>query len=198
MKNLTFSFLLLLPFFTFAQVETIDSTQLTQTIQPEIVAVDGSPIDTVDYLSMKNPIRASLYSAILPGMGQIYNKKWWKAPLVWGLLGTGAGFVIYYNNQYKEYRGYYLDKLYGYELENPTLNGMSIEQLANIQDDRKRSRDYAIALTALAYILNILDATVDAHLFGIKKDPDLSLKPSVIQNFKTSDLAMGFGLSYKF
>lgn len=197
MKNLTF-IILFLPFLTFAQVETADSTQLTQPIQPEIVAVDDSVIDTIDYLSMKNPIRASLYSAILPGMGQIYNKKWWKAPLVWGILGTGAGFVIYYNNQYKEYRGYYLDKLYGYELENPTLNNMSIEQLANIQDDRKRSRDYAIALTALGYILNILDATVDAHLFGIKKDPDLSLKPSVIQNFKTSDLAMGFGVSYKF
>lgn len=73
-----------------------------------------------------------------------------------------------------------------------------MEQLANIQDDRKRSRDYAIALTALAYVLNILDATVDAHLFGIKKDPDLSVKPSVIQNYKTSDMAMGFGVKYSF
>ncbi|MGB6082636.1 DUF5683 domain-containing protein [Moheibacter sp.] len=199
MKNLILSILILIPVWALAQVEPIDSTSIAEVVaEPEIVAVDDAVIDTVDYLTMKNPIRASLYSAILPGMGQIYNKKWWKAPLVWGILGTGVGFIVHYNNQHKEFRGYYLDKLYGYELENPTLNNMSIEQLANIQDDRKRSRDYAIALTALAYVLNILDATVDAHLFGIKKDPDLSVKPSVIQNYKTSDMAMGFGVKYSF
>lgn len=181
----------------YGQVEN-DSAQITPPIT-EIVAVDATAkIDTIDYLTMKNPIRASLYSAIFPGMGQIYNDKWWKAPLVWGILGTGAGFIIHYNNQYKEFRGYYLDKLYGYPLENPTLNNMSVEQLANIQDDRKRSRDYAIALTALGYILNIVDATVDAHLYGIKKDPDLSFQPIMIQNLQTADLAMGFGVSYKF
>ncbi len=182
---------------SYGQVEN-DSVEITQPIT-EIVAVDATAkIDTIDYLTMKNPIRASLYSAIFPGMGQIYNDKWWKAPLVWGILGTGAGFIIHYNNQYKEFRGYYLDKLYGYPLENPTLNNMSVEQLANIQDDRKRSRDYAIALTALGYILNIVDATVDAHLYGIKKDPDLSFQPIMIQNLQTAELAMGVGVSYKF
>ena len=197
MKNLILALLLIFPILGLAQIEN-DSVQVTEPIT-EIVAVDETAkIDTVDYLTMKNPIRASLYSAILPGMGQIYNNKWWKAPLVWGILGTGAGFIIYYNNQYKEFRGYYLDKLYGYELENTTLNNMTVEQLANIQDDRKRSRDYAIALTALGYILNIVDATVDAHLYGIKKDPDLSFQPIMIQNLQTAELAMGLGVSYKF
>lgn len=197
MKNQILTILLILPILAFSQVEN-DSVQTTEPIT-EIVAVNETEkLDTIDYLTMKNPIRASLYSAILPGMGQIYNKKWWKAPLVWGILGTGAGFIIYYNNQYKEYRGYYLDKLYGYELENQTLNNMSVEQLANIQDDRKRTRDYAIALTALGYILNIVDATVDAHLYGIKKDPDLSFQPIMLQNLQTAELAMGFGVSYKF
>lgn len=198
MKHLILTLSLLFTVSAWAQVETDSITIADEPVSPEIVAVDGSSIETPDYLNMKNPIRASLYSAILPGMGQIYNEKWWKAPLVWGVLGTGVGFVIYYNNEYKEFRGYYLDKLYGYELENPTLNNMSVEQLANIQDDRKRSRDYAIALTALGYALNILDATVDAHLFGIKKDPDLSFQPIILQNYQTNELAMGFGFSYKF
>lgn len=198
MKHLILTLSLLFSVSAWAQVETDSITIADEPVSPEIVAVDGSSIETPDYLNMKNPIRASLYSAILPGMGQIYNEKWWKAPLVWGVLGTGVGFVIYYNNEYKEFRGYYLDKLYGYELENPTLNNMSVEQLANIQDDRKRSRDYAIALTALGYVLNILDATVDAHLFGIKKDPDLSFQPIILQNYQTNELAMGFGFSYKF
>jgi len=196
MKHLAVYIFLFLSVFSFAQEEVTDSIR-----EPEIVSTatrKGLDSIQIDYLSMKNPMRASLYSAILPGMGQIYNGKWWKAPLVWGILGTGAGFIIYYNNEYKEFRGYYLDKLYGNPIDVPGIANLSKEQLANIQDDRKRSRDYAIALTALGYVLNILDATVDAHLYGIKKDPDLSFQPMVIQNLQTTELAMGFGAKYKF
>jgi|SRR5690606_30663664 len=193
MKKLIPYILLFLPLFGFSQVEVPEETPM------EIVPVNpNTKLDTIDYLTMKNPMRASLYSAILPGLGQAYNQKWWKIPIVWGLLGTGTGFIIHYNNQYKEYRGYYLDKLYGNPIDNPTLNQMSAEQLGTIQDDRKRTRDYAIALTALAYILNILDASVDAHLFGIKKDPDLSFEPAVLQNQQSFELALGFGVNYKF
>lgn len=193
MRNFLKYFLLLLPFLALAQVE-----EETTTPSSEIVAVGKNKLDTIDYLTLKSPMRASLYSAIFPGMGQIYNKKYWKAPLVWGLIGTGVGFVVYYNNQYKEYRGYYLDKLYGYELENPALNNLSVRQLATIQDDKKRIRDYAIALTALAYILNIVDASVDAHLYGIKKDADLSFEPVILQNNQTAEMAMGMGFKLKF
>jgi len=182
--------------FAFAQEETGDSVQI-----PEIVDTStrkGLDSIGIDYLTYRNPMRASLYSAIIPGLGQIYNKKWWKAPLVWGILGTGVGFIVYYNNEYKEYRGYYLDKLYGNPISQPGIANLPVEQLANIQDDRKRSRDYAIALTAVGYMLNILDATVDAHLYGIKKDPDLSFQPIMMQNLQSAELAMGFGVKYKF
>src|SRR5690606_37051921 len=121
-----------------------------------------------------------------------------KAPLVWGILGTGTGFIIYYNNQYKEYRGYYLDKLYGNPISEPGIAVLSKEQLATIQDDRKRSRDYAIALTALGYILNILDATVDAHLYGINKDPDMSFQPVMILHQNTFVVDLVIGVNYKF
>ncbi|MFA5619136.1 MAG: DUF5683 domain-containing protein [Weeksellaceae bacterium] len=165
----------------------------------EITVVQGfENTDTINYLEAKNPMRAALYSAILPGAGQIYNGKWWKAPLVWGILGTGVGFIVYYNNQYREFRGYYLDKLYGNEIPIPAINNLTKEQLANIQDTRKRTRDYAIALTALGYLLNVLDATVDAHLFGINKDPDLSMKPVILQHHQSNEMAMGIGLNLKF
>lgn len=197
MKRLIPYLLLFLPILSFSQVE-IEPKNDSSTIA-EIVPVDPrAKLDTIDYLTQRNPMRASLYSAILPGLGQAYNQKWWKVPLVWAVLGTGTGFIIHYNNQYKEYRGYYLDKLYGYPLDNPTLQNMSLENIANIQDDRKRTRDYAIALTALAYILNIVDASVDAHLFGIKKDPDLSFQPTVMESMNSYDLALGFGVNYKF
>jgi len=197
MKKWLIHLLIFIPIFAWAQIEENDDNE-TQVITDELVVVGNEKFDTINYLNTKSPIRASLYSAILPGMGQVYNKKYWKVPIVWGLLGTGVGFVLNYDKQYKEFRGYYLDKLYGNEIENPTINNMSARQLATIQDDRKRTRDYAIALTALVYILNILDATVDAHLYGMDKDPDLSLKPTMIQNPTNMQFAMGFGVSYKF
>lgn len=197
MKKWLIHLLIFIPIFALAQIEENDDKE-TQVITDELVVVGNEKFDTINYLNTKSPIRASLYSAILPGMGQVYNKKYWKVPIVWGLLGTGVGFVLNYDKQYKEFRGYYLDKLYGNEIENPTINNMSARQLATIQDDRKRTRDYAIALTALVYILNILDATVDAHLYGMDKDPDLSLKPTMIQNPTNMQFAMGFGVSYKF
>ena len=197
MKKWLIHLLIFIPIFAWAQIEENDDKE-TQVITDELVVVGNEKFDTINYLNTKSPIRASLYSAILPGMGQVYNKKYWKVPIVWGLLGTGVGFVLNYDKQYKEFRGYYLDKLYGNEIENPTINNMSARQLATIQDDRKRTRDYAIALTALVYILNILDATVDAHLYGMDKDPDLSLQPTMIQNPTNLQFAMGFGVSYKF
>lgn len=197
MKKWLIHLLIFIPIFALAQIEENNDKE-TQVITDELVVVGNEKFDTINYLNTKSPIRASLYSAILPGMGQVYNKKYWKVPIVWGLLGTGVGFVLNYDKQYKEFRGYYLDKLYGNEIENPTINNMSARQLATIQDDRKRTRDYAIALTTLVYILNILDATVDAHLYGMDKDPDLSLKPTMIQNPTNMQFAMGFGVSYKF
>lgn len=197
MKNLAIYILIIIPFFAFSQEEKTDSTAVVE----EIVEVTNTAVQdsaTIDYLTFRNPMRAALYSSILPGMGQIYNKKWWKAPLVWGIIGTGAGFVIYYNNQYREARGYYLDRLYNVPITEPGFANLDKEQLGRIQDDRKRNRDYAIALTALGYILNILDATVDAHLYGINKDPDLSFQPTMIQNLNTTELALGFGVNYKF
>src|SRR5690606_5245528 len=86
--------------FAFSFAQETDSVQI-----PEIVETgtrQGLDSLNLGYLTLKNPMRASLYSAILPGMGQVYNGKWWKVPIVWGLLGTGTGFVIHYNNEYKE------------------------------------------------------------------------------------------------
>lgn len=186
----------LFPVLLFSQEEKNDSVPSQKMVST--ATRKGLDSLSIDYLTMKNPMRASLYSAILPGMGQAYNGKWWKVPVIWGLLGTGAGFVIHYNNEHKEFRGYYLDKLYGNPIENPAINNLSLEQLANIQDDRKRSRDYAIALTALAYILNIVDATVDAHLYGIKKDPDLSFKPVMLQEWNSLEPKLGLGINFKF
>jgi hypothetical protein len=145
-----------------------------------------------------NPTRAGLYSAVLPGLGQFYNKKYWKIPIVWGAVGAGVGIAIWNDNQYKKYREYYMAKLNGTPnefVDRPWLD----KSLGNAQDRAKRQRDYAIAITGLIYILNIVDAVVDAHLYESRHDPDLTFKPSVIQDQYGFDAPKtGFSLSYRF
>ena len=147
-----------------------------------------------------NPTRAGLYSAVLPGLGQFYNKKYWKIPIVWGAVGTGVGIAIWNDNQYKKYRGYYLDKLNGrpneFLADKPFLDKTA---LANSQDRAKRQRDYAIAISGLIYILNIVDAVVDSHLYESRHDPDLSFTPAVIQDqYGIAPPKTGLSLSYRF
>ena len=186
--------IVLLTFF----IQTISFAQIKDSLQAVNVSADTIAVQK-DVLTLKSPMRASLYSAVVPGLGQIYNEKLWKAPVVWGLVGTGVGFTIYYNNQYKKYRGYYTAKLDGRDSEIPTgYDRLSAEQLGVIQDQQKRYRDYAIAITALVYVLNIVDASVDAHLFGIDKDPDLAIKPAVFYDQNSMQPQYGFALNFKF
>ncbi|CAM3352836.1 DUF5683 domain-containing protein [Empedobacter stercoris] len=171
--------------FSFAQVQ-IDST---------LIVKDSVKISN-EVLMEKSPIKASLYSAILPGAGQLYNKKWWKAPIALGLVGTGTGFTIYYNNLYKKYRKAYIAVREG--TPNEFSGILTPEQLAVIQDDYKRKRDYSVALTALAYLLNVVDATVDAHLFTVRNDTEMSFKPTVIQDEMTLEPVLGLAFNLKF
>jgi len=172
-------------------------------LSQQIITEDVTIVDTIAtknnmtlQLQEKSPIKASLYSAVFPGAGQLYNKKWWKAPIAIGLVGTGIGFTAYYNGLQNKFRSAFLAELDGRPHEYSGI--LNAEQLAVYQDEYKRNRDYSMALTLLAYILNIVDATVDAHLFSIKKDPDFSFQPTVIQDQYTLEPSLGFNINFKF
>jgi hypothetical protein len=147
-----------------------------------------------------NPTKAGLYSAVLPGLGQVYNKKYWKVPIVLGAVGAGVGIAVWNDTQYKKYREYYIAKLNGTPNEfvdsHPWLDKVA---LGNAQDRSKRQRDYAIAITGLIYILNIVDAVVDAQLYEPRHDPDLSFAPTVVQDqYGFVPPKTGLSLSYRF
>ncbi len=127
---------------------------------------------------LSNPLQTALYSAVLPGLGQAHNKQYWKIPIVWGAVGTGVGFVFYYNKRYREFRDGFLASLN----DDPTgfPDAYTTEILASAQDDQRRNRDFAIVITTLLYTMNILDALVSAHLMDIKKDKDLAIAPVLI------------------
>ncbi len=190
--------------FSFSQ-EIVDSISEKETITEEktplivkdTIELSGNLKKDIEK-RLHSPQKAALYSAVLPGLGQIYNKKYIKAGAALALIGTGIGFTAYYQEQYKDFRDGYINRL-----NDPSYqyNGLDIsaEALANNMDDRRRSRDYALLLTALAYILNIVDATVDAHLDPVRKDPDLKLAPVIIQEQNSNfEPQVGIGLNFKF
>lgn len=146
-----------------------------------------------------SPIKAGLYSAVLPGLGQVYNKRYWKVPIVLGAIGTGVGFIVYNDRRYKRYRNAFVAELNGVPHEFSERPLYDKEVLGSIQDQVKRERDYAIAITGLVYILGIVDAVVDAHLYDGRKDPDLALKPTLIfDNHGTQLARAGLSLNYSF
>ncbi len=212
MKKILFTFFLSLFAFAYAQVnpnDTIrveyhpkDSIPAAKPVKSEskvITDLEKANGPTKKTLKL-NPTRAGLYSAVLPGLGQYYNKKYWKVPIVWGAVGAGVGIAIWNDNQYKKYREYYIAKLNGTPNEfvdnHPFLDKTA---LGNAQDRAKRQRDYAIAITGLIYILNIVDAVVDAHLYESRHDPDLSFSPAVIQDqYGFTPPKTGLSLSYRF
>ncbi len=154
----------------------------------------NAPAKTLQF----NPTKAGLYSAVLPGLGQYYNRKYWKIPIVWGAIGTGVGVTIYNQRQYDRYRNAFLAELNGQEHEFSSVPGITKQALGRAQDRVKRQRDYAIAVTALLYVLNIVDAVVDAHLYEGRNDPDLALSPAVIQDELSGKQAVALGVRYRF
>ncbi len=155
----------------------------------------NAPIKTLKY----SPTKAGLYSAVLPGLGQYYNKKYWKIPIVWGAIGTGVGIVLWNEKQYTRYRNAYVAELNGLPHEFSDISGVTAEVLGRTQDRAKRQRDYAIAITGLIYVLGIVDAVVDAHLYEQRNDPDLALKPTVIYDeFSKQNTKAGLSLTLKF
>ncbi|EJL74320.1 DUF5683 domain-containing protein [Chryseobacterium populi] len=212
MKKILFTFFLCLFAITYSQVnpndtirvehhpkDSISAEKPTKSEAKIVADLEKANGPTVKTLKL-NPTKAGLYSAVLPGLGQYYNKKYWKIPIVWGAVGAGVGIAMWNDKQYKKYREYYIAKLNGTPNEfidsRPWLDKVA---LGNVQDRAKRQRDYAIAITGLIYILNIVDAVVDAHLYESRHDPDLTFSPAVIQDeFGTAPPKTGLSLSYRF
>ena len=161
---------------------------------PDTVAIES-------YAKRYSPRKAILYAAVLPGLGQIYNKKYWKLPLVYGGFYAIGYHINLYNNFYTEYKGYLFQNIeagIGEQAENPnhppavrTTTG----QLRIIVDKSRRERDFMIILMGGMYILQMVDAHVDSHLKEFDLNPRLqvSIEPSLQQNAwtgRTTGLAL--------
>lgn len=175
-------------------------TEVENTEVEEIVA-EIEKLNEYTIPQTLSPKKAGWRSAILPGWGQYYNRKYWKIPIVWGAIGTGIGIIAWNQKGYKRYKNAFDAELRGETHEFSDITGIDLKTaLGNTQDARKRQRDYAIAITAGIYLLNIVDAIVDAHLYEGRKDRDLAISPIVIDDYYSLDnpTKAGLALSFRF
>ena len=142
------------------------------------------------------PANAAFYSAIFPGMGQLYNKKYWKMPLVYAAMGTSIYFYSTNNTKYHEFRDVYKRRLAGYN--DDKYQFLDEDRLIRAQRFYQKNRDISVLVTAAFYLLNIIDANVDAHLMQFNVDDDLSFQPSYFQNDLNSKPNIGVTLNYRF
>ncbi|MEA1874371.1 MAG: DUF5683 domain-containing protein [Bacteroidota bacterium] len=147
--------------------------------------------------SVKSPRKASLYSAVLPGAGQIYNGKYWKAPIVWVGMGTFAYMAIGNQSKFIRFKDAYLLRQDGgidefYDFLTP-------EALINEMDRYRRFRDLNIIGATLFYVIQIVDANVDAALSDFDVSDDISLRISQPESqFAVAQQSVGFTLTLKF
>ncbi len=171
----------------------------------------GITIEEVTYEKKRiNPLapsKAAFYSAILPGLGQIYNKRYWKVPIVWGAIGTGIYVYSFNNTEYNAARDAFKRRRAGFlDDEFFDINGdgngpdISLEALQDAQEARQRDRDLSLLITIALYALNIIDANVDAHLKQYNVDDDLAIdfQPYLDLNPLTNKPNYGMALVVKF
>ena len=169
---------------------------------PRVVAADNTkgvkinsdkPVEhvaTTDSVLRKkhSPTVAGCLS-IIPGGGQIYNKKYWKLPIVYGVLGISGYFVYDFAHQMVSYKKEFINRRDGNTaLLNPKYSIYTDENILALKNTYRRRMEIAVAVTAILYMLNIVDAVVDAHLyyFDISDDLSLHVTPQVNQNYSNS------------
>ena len=138
----------------------------------------------------KSPKKAAIYSAIIPGAGQIYTKKYWKVPIIYGGLVASAYFINDNNNQYNEYRD---AALLSYETGEDQL-GYTYSELIILKDHYKRNREISYFSFVGVYILNIIDASVNAHLFNFDVSDDISLNIRPYSTFSNTGVSFSLNL----
>lgn len=135
------------------------------------------------YADRFSPRKALLYAAVLPGLGQIYTKKYWKLPLVYGgLFATGVA-INQYGSQYTEYRGMVFKAVELGLQDNDIYEGFTVRRYRIAVDKARRERDFFIIIMGLVYVLQIVDAHVDAHLkeFDVNPRLQVSIEPIIEQ-----------------
>jgi len=194
---------------------------LASIAQPLKISNDSLKVTAPVQKVQRSPKKASIYAALFPGLGQIYNKKYWKLPIVYGGY-AGLIYVLgWNNNNYSDYsQGYRIIAQYtsaaefkpderlflanliknpSIRLDNPSTFTYISDQLKSGKDFFRRNRDLTIICIAMMHVLSIIDASVDANLFDFDINNDISMRiePMPI-NLGTQNTGMGLNVAIRF
>lgn len=139
--------------------------------------------EAIPVANVHSPKKAAIMSMILPGLGQAYNRKFWKIPIVYAGLGASIYGVIWNNQQYNEYSTAFDIREAGGDDKYAGI--YSTPNLISLQNFYRNNRDLSVLISVLVYALNILDANIDAHLynFDVSDDLSLSVQPTMMNGF---------------
>ena len=146
-----------------------------------------------------SPAKAAFYSAVIPGLGQIYNKSYWKVPLVYAAIGTPIYFYIRNSKEYDRYLTAYKRRQQGYTDDEFYLDRqplLSTDGLRRGIQFYRRNKELSILIGIGMYALNVIEANVDAHLKQFNVDERLSLEPYIQTDYLTQP-QFGVTLTYK-
>ena len=162
----------------------------------EGIVVEGE-ISTREPIDPLTPSRAAFYSAILPGLGHVHLKQYWKVPVIYAGLGAGVYFYLDNQKNYNRYRDAYKRRLAGFT-DDEFYGSVSDDGLKEAQKSLKRDKELSLLVTAGIYILNIVWANVDAHLLQFNVDENLTFMPHYKINEFDSTGDLGLTLNFKF
>jgi Family of unknown function (DUF5683) len=182
-----------------AQETKADSLRNTQPTDTTFIKSDAQVVPIESYAKKFDPRKAMMYSAVFPGAGQAYNKKYWKMPLVYGGFAVLLSFTSFYNERYQLYREDLFILLN--DPTDPSLSplGYSEETLRNAINSYRRERDFFLILNGFWYILQMVDAHVDAHLkeFDLNPKMQVRLEP-MLDNSALTGRNTGVALKIRF
>ena len=206
-KNILLICFILLLYTSYAQIQGDSINRFIVSVEQDNIKpfIDSAKIikkrkDSI-WLANHNPRIATRRSAMIPGWGQAYNKEYWKIPLVYGLLAVPTAAYFYNNNYYKKTKFAYEAKIKAaagdssdYSAIDPELITLSPGSLQNYRNSFRRDRDYAILWFILAWGLQVVDATVFAHLkqFNVSRDLSMQIHPQVNPVTRTPVLTLAF------
>ncbi len=161
----------------------------------EIKAQKKANTDTL-FIKKHSPTKAAIFSAVLPGLGQGYNKKYWKIPIVYAGFGLITYFIVTNSQEYKKYKEAYTyvangDSTY---IDNDYVGKYDEQQLLDGKNYHRRNMELTYILGGVWYLLNIIDASVDAHFFDYDISEDLTIRLDPVIHIRPEDFRTTTGI----
>ena len=181
MRNLILFIVLCFSINLFSQTE-IDSIY----ISPKKLKLVNDPL---------TPSKAAFYSSVIPGLGQIYTRRYWMVPIIYGGLGASIYYFDYNKREMNKYRTAYKRRLSGYFDDEYIDIIPENDKLLEGMRFHRRYKDFSFMFLVGTYILNIIDANVGAHLLQFNVSEDLSFKPYIENSFLNLSQSAGLRLN---